>query len=44
MINETIKYFREGLGITQKEFSNEIVSPSHYSRFENGSNNLSAHI
>ena len=43
-MNETIKYFREGLGITQKEFSNEVMSVSYFSRFENGTNNISAHI
>jgi len=44
MINNSIKYFREGLGITQKEFSSGVMSTSYFNRFESGSNNISAHI
>lgn len=43
-ISEALKNARQGLGLSQKQFIADIISPAQYSRIENGSQeiNLSA--
>lgn len=43
-ISETLKFFREGIPMTQKNFCSEIISASYYAKVESGNSNISADL
>lgn len=44
MIGETLKIIRESRGISQRDFSKNVVSPSFYSKVEAGTSQISASL
>ena len=43
-ISSSLKFFREGIPLSQKDFCDKVISPSYYAKVESGSSNISADL